>query len=229
VATVIVQQRIRVRIRESAEAPPFAVLTFAAPASPVEIGVAVALPAFAATYNRPPDFATLTDNDGNPAQDVSGSPDAFASVNNYAKTTPNASVSWTLAAGDGLGADSQVDSTQWQARRFVGWTTDPGPYDEAKILALQELTTPLDGNALFDVTLNPDNAPGGAYLVAAYHDAFNGAVPLDFEIGNFGNGDVAEVQTGVAMTIPGGSAPYSVARSDLAIQSPGGIRFAREN
>jgi len=222
-------EAIKIRVREEALPAPFDVLTFAGGGGDVEIGATRTTPAFTASYNRAPTVATLSDDDGNPSQDVSGTPTAFSSGNSYARSAPNGSVAFTLDASDAIGADSQGLSVFWRARRFVGWTADPGPYDEAKILALNELTNPLDANGLFDLTLNPDNAPGGAYLVAAYHDTFNGAAPLDFEIGNFGNGDVQEVQTGVTMTIPGGSALYSVARSDLAIQAPTGIRFARES
>ena len=229
VARVAIIEAIKVKVRQEALPAPFDILTFAGGGGDLEIGATRALPAFTASYNRPPTAASLSDNDGNPVQDVTGSPTAFSSVNSYAKTAPNASVQFTLDANDVIGADQQNLNVFWRARRFVGWTLDPGPYDEAKILALNEFTNPLDANALFDLNLSPDNAPGGAYLVAAYHDDFNGAVPLDFEIGNFGNGDVSEVQTGVVMAIPGGTALYSVARSDFAVQAPGGIRFARES
>lgn len=223
-------EAIRVRIREEVEPAAFEILSFDGPAAVREIGDELVEPAFTASYNRPPSEATLSDDDGNPSEDVSATPEAFASSNTYVKTTPNEGVTFTLEAGDVAGEDSEEIAVAWRARTWVGWTTDPGPYDEAKILALNELASPIQANALFDATLAPTNAPGGAYLVCAYHDVFNGAVPTDFEIGSFGNGDVTEVQTGEPITIPGGgTAPYSIARSDFAIEAPGGIRFARES
>lgn len=224
-ATVFIQEILAMEL-EDACVPDFAIESFAfSPGAAVEIGTQVVTPSFTASYNRTPASAVLTDSEGSPAKDVSGTPEAFDSDETFQKTAPNDSVTATLTA-DG---DSAQDSLQWQARRFVGWTTNPGPYSEADILALNELANPLDNNALFDTTLSPTDGGSGAYLVAAYHDDFNGAVPGDFEIGNFGNGDVTEVQTGLAMAIPGGTAPYSVARSDFAVEAPGGIRFARES
>lgn len=194
----------------------------------VEIGTQVVNPSFTAAYSASPTSVTLTNDANAESKDVSATPNAFASDQTYQQTTPNAQVAWTLTASDGSGSDTAQETKTWRARLFVGWTTNPGPYTEADILALNELTNGLDPDALFDLTLSPTNGGAGAYLVAAYHDAFNGAVPTDFEIGTFGNGDVTEIQTGVVMTVPGGSAPYSVARSDFAVEAPSGIRFARE-
>jgi len=225
--TVFVDQRITMTMEDAClpTPTPFEILTFVGLQGTVEIGAVINSPSFTATYNRDPISAVLTNNDNAEAKDVSASPDAFSSDLSYQKTTPNASVSWTLTA-DG---DAAADGLLWRARIFIGWTTNPGPYVEADILALNELSNPLDGDALFDVTLSPTNGGAGAYLVAAYHDDFNGAVPADFEVGNFGNGDVTEVQSGEPIAIPGGGAPYSIARSDFAVEAPGGIRFARES
>ena len=193
---------------------------------PVEIGTIVANPAFNATYNQAFLSGNLTNDDN--AEDVAIAPPgaAFASAQSYQKSTPD-NVVFTLDA-TGPGGSAQATRTlRFLARLFVGWTTNPGPYTEADILALSELSNNLDADALFTENLSPDNAPNGAYLVCAYLDAFNGAVPSDFQIGNLGPGGVTEVQTGVSFAIPNGSTGYSIARSDFQVQAPGGIDFAR--
>ena len=205
------------------------IISFTGPANEVEIGTTLTTPAFTASYKTTPTTATLSDDVPNGNQDVTGTPTGFSSVNNYTDTVPNDSVTWTLDANDANSTGQRTLTTVWRARLFIGWTTDPGPYDEADILALNDLTNDFNATGLWDVVVSPDNAPGGAYIVAAYHDDFNGAVPLDFELGDLGNGDMTETQTGVLITIPGGTAPYSIARSDFASQAPSGIRFAREN
>lgn len=198
------------------------------PGSAIEIGTSLVSPAFSATYNRTPTTATLSNDDNAESKSVISSPTSFQSDSTYQKTTPD-SVTWTLTADEGGPSDNAHTTRTWQARLYVGWTTSPGPYTGADILALNELSSSLSANGLFDVTLSPTNAPAGAYLVAAYHDTLGGAVASDFEVGNSGNGDVSEVQTGELVAIPGGTAGYSIARSDFAVEAPGGIRFARES
>lgn len=227
--TITEEDALQGMITEDCAAPDYDLLTFAlVSGAPIEIGSTFATPSFTATHNRPPTSLVLTNNANAEAKNVVATPNAFQSDQNYQLLVPG-SVTWTLTGDDGGPSDAEVVSKLWQARLFIGWTTNPGPYTEADILALNQLINALDANALFDVTLNPTSAPTGAYLVAAYHDVFNGAVPSDFEIGNFGNGDVTEVQTGELITVPGGTAPYSIARSDNLIEAPAGVRFARES
>ena len=201
---------------------------------PLEIGTPVVNPAFLATYTGTPTTITLDDGGINPIENIALPGLSFASVNTYPTglLSPG-SLSWLLTADDGVNNDTASVNLAFQARLFVGWTSDPGPYTEADILLLNQLTAVLNPNALFDLTLNPDDGAGGAaggvFLVAAYHDIYNGAVPLDFEIGNFGNGGVAEVQTGEPITTPGGPVGYSIARSDFGQHLPAGLRFARES
>jgi hypothetical protein len=208
----------------------FNILTFALvnPAD-AEIGTVIASPAFTATHSATPATATLDDSDANPQKDVISTPSAFSSDETFSETVPGTSVTFTHGAGDGVASDTAQTSKTWQPRLYAGWTTNPGPYAGADILALTELLSSVQGNGLFDQTFSPTGGGSGAYLVCAYHDAYNGAVPADFEVGNFGNGDVTEVQTGELVTIPGGTAPYSIARSDFPVEAAGGIRFARES
>ena len=220
--TVVVQEQIRGSIVEDCSAPPFAIDSFAldAPAA-VEIGTVVNAPSFNASYNRPPTFAQLTNNDNAETLDVTATPTAFASAASYVRTVPG-SVTWTLQANEGGPTDSANAAKAWQARIWVGWTTLPGPYTEANILALNELFTQIQGNALWQRTLAPTNG----YLVGVYHDVFNGAVATDFLIGNFIPGGAAEIQTGLSMTIPGGTGSFSVARSNL-MQTSAALNWQR--
>lgn len=100
---------------------------------------------------------------------------------------------------------------------WTGWTTSPGPYTEADILALNQVAAPLVQTGLFQVNLSPQIA----YLVAVYPDENNGASPTDFFVGNFLPGGASEIQTGLSMTVPSGTELFTVARSDLIITSSG--------
>lgn len=234
--TVIVQEQIAGSIEgqenlagsiiEDCAAPSFDVLTFAFDdPSDVEIGTVVATPSFSATYNQVPTSADLDDSEGNPTKDVIATPNAFSSDFSFQKTTPNASVTATLTADAGGPADSNVATKTWRARQFIGWTTNAGPYTEADILALNELSNGLSSTATFSDTLSPTNGGAGAYLVHAYETSFGPRTPLEYEIGSLGPGDVTEVQTGLSMAIPGGTMTVRVARSDNLIEAPGGVSF----
>ena len=220
--TVVEEENLIGLIVEDCEAPAFDVLTLALDVpAPIEIGTVFGTPGFTATYIRPPSAAVLTNTDNGEAKDVIATPGAFSSDLSYARTTPG-SVTWTLTADDGGAPDAQAVAKAWQAKLITGWTTFAGPYTEAQLLALNEFTDPLDPDGLFQVSLTPVNA----YLVAVYHDSFNGAVPTDFQIGTFLPGGAAEIQTGLSMAIPGGSGLFSVARSNL-IQNAAGLNWQR--
>lgn len=227
VGSVVEEELLAGVVTEDCAAPAFDILTLTPP-SPVEIGTVVNMPAFLATYNRPPTAAVLTNDDNAEAKNVISTPGSFFSDQSYQRTAPGA-VNFTLTADDGGTPDVQVAQLLWQARLFIFWSLLPGPLTEAQVLAGNQLINALDPNALFDVTLNPTNGGAGAYLWTFYDDSFGPAVPLDFEIGNFGNGDVTEVQTGLAITVPGGTRNYRGARSDNLIEAPAGVRFARES
>ena len=99
----------------------------------------------------------------------------------------------------------------------TGWTTSPGPYTEAEILALSQYAAPQMRSGIFQVNLCPQDA----YLVAVYSDDYNGALPGNFFIGNFLPGGASEIQTGLSMSVPSGTALFTVARSVLKVTSTG--------
>jgi len=202
--------------------PDFDVTAFViAAAATLEIGATLATPSFTAAYNRPPTSATLTDNDANPPQDVTGTPTAFASVNSYVKTAPNASVTWTLTADDGGDPDSSQEAVAWRPGVFTGVITGAGPYSEAEIEALS-LKGLRSSAALSTTVFNPATQ----YIVHAYPATYGPKTALDFQIGDFGPGDMAEIQTALSITNPEGvTLDYRVARSDYQVNAPGGINF----
>jgi hypothetical protein len=79
--------------------PAWSINTFAT-SSPtqVDIGQAVAVPAFTASYSSTPTSAILTDNAGTAAKDVTSTPTSFASSGSFTKSTDGASVTFTLSA-----------------------------------------------------------------------------------------------------------------------------------
>lgn len=102
----------------------------------VEVGATVATPAFTASYvDGPPTTATLTDNDGNAAQNVVSTPSSFASAYSFTKTANNASVTFTLAATKGVESDSAQASYAWRPRVYWGVGVD-GLTTESHIEAL---------------------------------------------------------------------------------------------
>lgn len=224
--SIVEEENLAGSIVEDCELPSFDILTFSFTASGVvEIGTIVATPSFSASYNRTPTTVTLTDSEGTPSKDVTATPTSFSSDASYQKTTPNDSVTSTLTADEGGPSDVANAVKTWQAREFIGWTTNAGPYTEANILALNEFTNDLSSTATFSTTLSPTNGGAGAYLVHAYETGFGPRVSTQYEIGSLGPGDVTEIQTGLSMAIPGGTMTVRVARSDNLIEAPGGVAF----
>ena len=188
--------------------------------SPLEVGENVVTPSFTAAYSNAPTTALLDDSLANPTDDVSGTPAAFSSTHTYVQVVPGGTVVWTLTADDGGAPDTRQVSAIWYPGVFTGLTASPGPYSEAEIEALTKRLLP--SSQLGQIILTPINQ----YIVHAYPDSFGPRVPTDFQIGTVGPGDMTQIQTGLSITNPFGTTlPYSVARSDFLLNSPGGIEF----
>ena len=213
--TIQAQETLTGIITEDCAAAAFDVLTFAAlPATSLEVGDTVATPSFSATYNRTPTNADLTDDDGSPSRDVTATPAAFNSDGTFSKTANNSSVTFTLTADDGDAPDSSLVVFTWRPRIFTGITNLPGPYSEAEVEAL--ITQGLSSSAAFSGSMSPVTQ----YIVHAYPDPYGPLLPTNFQIGDFGPGDMTEIQTGLAITNAFGSTQnYRVARSDNLIDT----------
>ena len=202
-------------IIEDCAAPAFDITSFSSlSGSSFEIGDSIATPSFAAAYNRTPDSAVLTDNDGTPAKDVTATPTSFSSDGTFSKTANNASVIFTLTASQAGSPDTAQITFTWRPLVFTGLTANPGPYTEADIEAL--ITQNLASSAAYTGTVAPVNQ----YSVHAYPATYGPLLPTNFEIGSFGPGDMTEVQ--VALSITNGFAvtqDYRVARSDNLIDT----------
>jgi len=112
-------------IIEDCAAPAFDITAFSAlVASLLEVGDSSVTPSFNAAYNRSPDSAILTDNDGTPAKDVTATPLSFSSDGTFTKTANNASVTFTLTASQAGSPDTGQIVFTWrryrQARLFRG-------------------------------------------------------------------------------------------------------------
>jgi len=202
-------------IIEDCAAPAFDITAFSAlVASLLEVGDSSVTPSFNAAYNRSPDSAILTDNDGTPAKDVTATPLSFSSDGTFTKTANNASVTFTLTASQAGSPDTGQIVFTWRPLVFTGITANAGPYTEADIEAL--LTQGLSASAAFSGT----TAPVNQYIVHAYPDGYGPLLPTNFEIGSFGPGDMTEVQVGLSVTNAFGNIQnYRVARSDNLIDT----------
>ena len=201
--------------------PLFDVETFDISGPPIlELGETIVAPSFSATYNRVPTLVELGDDYGNPVQDVTSSPAAFSSVNNYVKSSPGDSVTWTNTAGDASSSDSEQATRTWQPLIYTGILAGAGPYTEADIESLS--VQALGASAAVSTNMSPVNQ----YIVHAYPDSYGPKASSDFEIGNTGPGDVAEVQSGLSITNANGvTIGYRVARSDNLLNAPSGVDF----
>jgi len=201
-------------ISEDCEAAPFEILTFNAGVSLAkEIGDSIINPPFTATYVRPPTSAILSDNDGNAPVSVVSTPNAFNAPYTYLKTGNNESVTWTLTADDGTGPDTAVRTATWRPLVFVGVSANAGPYTEVEIEAL---TGNLQANATFSGQLSPSTE----YIVYAFPTSYGPKTPGDFEIGNFGPGDMSQVQTLSITNGFGVTQSYDIWRSDNILNFP---------
>jgi len=204
----------------------FSIAGITGPTTPVEIGTIVASPTIGMSYNNgPPTSASISDNDGNPSTPMVSPFLSVVHPYNFQKMAPD-QVVFQGDATDGVDPDSTNRTLVFQSRHFVFWTINPGPYTEANVLAGNQLTAALTGNAAFSLTINPTNPPGGAYLVHVFIDSLGPRVPTQYIIGTSGfPGGMSEVQTGLVMSIPNGTMLCRVMRSNLLQEAPGGVPF----
>jgi hypothetical protein len=106
---------------------------FSATTATVEIGTEVTAPAFTAGYVQgPPTSAVLTDGEGTPAKDVSGTPTGFASDGVFQKSSDvaNGQALFTLTADAGDTPATRNTNINWYRRVYWGFEpVDPGAYD----------------------------------------------------------------------------------------------------
>lgn len=207
------QQNIIGTIIEECIVEPFDIESFSLVSGQyVEVGQQIASPAFSATYSKNPEDATLTDTDGTPAKDVSGTPLSFTSDGTFQKNANNESVTFTLSASLQTQADSAQAVLTWVPLVFTGISTNPGPYteDDIKLLVSQNLS-PTAAHSGFVAPINQ-------YIVHVYPASYGPLLPSNFQIGEIGPGDMTEVQTALSVTNDYGiTQDYRVARSDHLI------------
>jgi len=156
-------------ILESYLVPGFDIASLTVNPSVAEVGQSVATPSFVASYNRAPDTAELTDNDGNPPKNVIATPTAFASDHTFVKNGNNQSVTFGLAATEGAEGDSRNVSIAWRPRTF--WGVGPDGYStEADIESLANSALDNNRQRTFTVT-----AGAGEHIYYAYPAAYGAA------------------------------------------------------
>lgn len=191
-------QYVPTTITEDMIQPSFQITSFSTGVQP-EVGQSVVTPAFAAGYSLPAPYTSvvLTDSEGTPAQNVTGTPFGFSSTGTFVKNTYGQTVVFTLTAvRDGF-TRVRTNTMQWQ--RYVYWggvsKPPPGGYTEAFIKALAS-------NALTNTKNRTFNANGGAsgsdvHIYYAYRAPYGAS---NFWVGGFSGGFtlVATVSVGTS-------------------------------
>ena len=146
-----------------------------------ELGQSSVNPTFNAFYSGavPPVFSELSDNDGNPVQDILGVPNPITRPHTYVKTTISASVSFTVTANDGDPNQNDLVTHTWLPRTF--WGVGPaGGSTEAFIEALASSALAANRQRTFTTT------PGATdKIYYAYPDAYGAGT---FFVNNFEGG-----------------------------------------
>ncbi len=101
----------------------------------VEVGQTVTHPIFTANYNRTPTSVILTDTEGSPPKDVSGTPNSFNSNATVTKNTVNATDIFTITASDGIVTKTANTTYIWEQKNYFGVGT-AGQTTAAFILSL---------------------------------------------------------------------------------------------
>lgn len=196
--------------------PAFQVASFSDGASP-EVGQTVTTPSFSASYTpvpQLPDTAILTDSDGTPPQNVSGTPTLFSSAGAFVKNIYGESVTFTLSVTKGGFPKVRTTSLQW--RRYVYWggASQPGVYTEAFIKALVSKSLTNTRNRTF-------NADGGVpgsdvHIYYAFRSGYD-PPPPKFWVGGFEGGFVKVATVSVTTENPSAIAEnYDLYESDQA-------------
>jgi hypothetical protein len=186
-------------------------------ASPLEIGAQLINPTFSAAYSPSGTelFAELSDDDGNPAQNVLGLPNPLTMPFTYQESANNTVRTWTLTANDGgPNVTDQVTAT-WSPRVYWGLNASPSLSTEGDIEGLAN-------SALqSDKALSTSFTPVNEYIYYGFPTAY-AASPLDFQFGAFPGGFI-QVVASVAVTANTPGAPvqtYQLWRSQFAQNSP---------
>lgn len=163
--------------------PAFAISSFSVSGATIEVGQQSNTPSFSASYSLAPDATpgsiVLTDNEGNPAKDVTGTPSSFTSDYNFVKNAPGTSVSFTLTAKRGSMTKTASTSLSWQPRLYWGVGL-PGTYTDAFIRALSGSTLKNARAHTFTA-----NAGAGQKIFFCYRAALGEA---EFSVGGFSGG-----------------------------------------
>ena len=163
---------------------PGAITSFMPCTASVELGATLNSPAFVATYLGTVVSATLTDDDGNPAKNVTPSPTSFSSDASFQKTTNNDSVEFTLSAIVNGGAANATADIFWRPRTYSGVVAQSTLLSEAQIEGLVNTGLDDDYTTSFSVS-----APGaGDYVWYCFPQAYDPTDSAVFQVGLFVGG-----------------------------------------
>jgi hypothetical protein len=185
-------------------------------AATIEIGAVLNTPQFNATYSPVGTevFAELSDDDGNPVQNVLGVLNPVTRPHNYTKTAVGAQVIFTLSANDGVNADTDQVIATWFPRVYFGVNALGTLSTEADIEGLSGSS--LQGNKALSYLFTANNE----YVYYAFPASFPAAL-LDFQIGPFPGGFI-QVVASVPVTANTAGAPvlnYQIWRSTNALDT----------
>lgn len=157
----------------------------------LEVGASVVSPAFVASYvGGPATSATLTDSDGSTPVVLSSPYTNVTSPNTFAKTTNNASTTFTITSNKGAVQDTAQASFTWQPRAYWG-ASSVDVNTEAEVEALASSGLQSSRARTFSVT------PGsGEYIWYAYPASYGAPT---FTVGGF-EGGFTEVSTTLSIT-----------------------------
>jgi hypothetical protein len=157
-------------------------------ASYVLMGDTVANPHFTASYVSAPTSASLLDNHGSPALDVSLTPNNFTYPHSYTESAYGASVEWVLTAEQGVKVKTAGASVTWTNVAYYG----VGPQGSSSAVFVQSLTSFLTtgrqtsflvnagpGDCIFYAFRNPYGIP--TFWVGGFAGGFslvNGSLPV---------------------------------------------------
>lgn len=146
----------------------------------IEVGDTLTDPSFTASYDGTVAAASVIDDQGGAASDVTGSPTAFSYIDTYTMTAYGDTVTWTLSAADaGTGTDDRDVTKTWTQKVYWGVAL-PGGNSEVFIKSLANDALDTDRARTFIV-----NAAAGQKIYFAYRSAYGDAV---FTVNGFSGG-----------------------------------------
>lgn len=120
--------------------PAFAITFISSQPTTLEVGQSLVTPAFTATYNRTPSSVILTDNQGSPPKNVTGTPTTFSSNATITKNTVAAQAIFTNTAVNAAITKTANITFTWEQKNYFGVGT-PGQSSSAFILSLTGFLT----------------------------------------------------------------------------------------